>query len=171
MNKALILDRDGIINIDRGTYTWRQEDWKWNPGIFELVKTAKERGYQIAVATNQAGIARGRYNHEDVEAIHAFMREGFASHGIEIPHIFYCPHYPAVNGKCLCRKPGHLNIQKALAVLNADPALSFMIGDNETDMIAGKKAGCATVLIGGKESEYADVCLGGLGEFQTIKFS
>lgn len=154
--KALILDRDGVINRDRGTYTWLRKDWTWMPGIIELVKSATEKGYRIAVVTNQAGIARGRYGHEDVRELHAYMQQTIEEAGGRIDAIFYCPHYPSANGRCLCRKPGSLMIERALASLEATPDQSFMLGDKERDLIAGKKAGCQTVMIGEEISEYAD---------------
>ena len=126
------------------------------PGILDLAKAAAEKDYRIAVVTNQAGIARGRYDHADVHALHAFMQKGFEEVGARVDAILYCPHYPAANGRCLCRKPGSLMVERALALLNADPVRSFMLGDKERDLIAGRRAGCRTVMIGEEESEWAD---------------
>jgi histidinol-phosphate phosphatase family protein len=155
-HKALILDRDGVINRDRGTYTWKREDWTWMPGIIDLVRTATEKGYRIAVVTNQAGIARNRYTASDVDRLHHYMKQRFEQAGGRIDAIFYCPHYPAANGTCLCRKPGSLMVERALATLSANPQKSFMLGDKERDLIAGKKTGCKTVMIGEVESDFAD---------------
>lgn len=155
-SKALILDRDGVINVDRGTYTFRKEDWTWMPGIIDLAKAASLQGYRIAVVTNQAGIARGRYGHEDVHALHGYMKAGFAEAGVAIDTIRYCPHYPEANGKCLCRKPGHLMVERALALLACDGSNSFMLGDRERDIISGQMAGCKTAYIGEGESLLAD---------------
>jgi D-glycero-D-manno-heptose 1,7-bisphosphate phosphatase len=94
-SKALILDRDGVINRDRGTYTWKREDWTWMPGIFDLVRSATEKEYGIAVVTNQAGIARGRYTHTDVNKLHQYMQQAFEEAGGRIDSILFCRHYPS----------------------------------------------------------------------------
>ena len=155
--KALFLDRDGIINQERGTFTWRKKDFVLVQGILELGQYAQQKGYQLAVITNQSGIARGLYDHGDVDTLHAYMAELFAEAGINIAEIYYCPHHPVFSGKCFCRKPGSLMIERAAAKLRADPNRSFMLGDKERDLIAGKRVGCMAVGVGESPISIADI--------------
>ena len=138
--KAVFLDRDGVINLDITTYTWRVEDFKILDGVFESCKRFAEAGYKLIVITNQGGIDRGMYTHEDVDRLHRHMIRLFQDQGIELLEIYYCPHYDAV-GKCLCRKPGSLLVEKAVARFGIDPAQSWFIGDRERDIESGKGAG------------------------------
>jgi len=139
-NKAVFLDRDGVINLDILTYTWKIQDFKILEGVFESCRKFIEAGYKLIVITNQGGIDRGMYGHSDVELLHDHLISLFAEQGIEILDIYYCPHYDKV-GKCLCRKPGSLLVEKAVARFDIDPAQSWFIGDRERDIEAGRGAG------------------------------
>jgi D-glycero-D-manno-heptose 1,7-bisphosphate phosphatase len=155
--KALFLDRDGVINVERGTFTWKKEDFLLLRGILKLTKKAQEKGYKIIIITNQSGIARGLYSHQDVKLLHQYMLSLFQEAGVMIDSIYYCPHHPEFTGKCFCRKPGSLLIERAAAKLEIDTSLSFMFGDKERDLIAGQTAGCKTVWVGqGRPEFYAD---------------
>lgn len=103
--KALFLDRDGTINIEKH-YLYRVEDFEFREGIFQLTSEFYSKGYLIFVVSNQAGIARGYYREEDVVALHHWMTEQFREKGIIITEVAWCPHYPAISGECPCRKPG-----------------------------------------------------------------
>jgi len=146
MNKAVFLDRDGVINIERGDYTWRIEDFKFNESIFEFLKALQKKGYLFIIITNQGGIARGKYTHEDVIKLHKFMFNEFTDNDIEITDLYYCPHHSNVE-KCLCRKPDSLMIEKAIARYNIDIEKSYFIGDSERDVIAGEKAGLKAIQV------------------------
>ena len=139
-NKAVFLDRDGVINVDILTYTWKKEDFKILDGVFDSCRKFAEAGFQLIVITNQGGIDRGMYTHADVADLHQHMIRLFREEGIEILDIYYCPHHDSV-GKCLCRKPGSLLVEKAAARFNIDTAQSWFIGDRERDIDAGKGAG------------------------------
>ncbi len=139
-NKAVFLDRDGVINVDILTYTWKKEDFKILDGVFESCRKFTEAGFKLIVITNQGGIDRGMCSHSDVEQLHQHMIRLFREAGIEILDIYYCPHHDSV-GKCLCRKPGSLLVEKAAARFNIDTAQSWFIGDRERDIEAGKGAG------------------------------
>lgn len=139
-NKAVFLDRDGVINLDILTYTWRTEDFKILEGVFEACRKFREAGYLLIVITNQGGIDRGMYSHEDVDRLHRHMTKLFEEQGIELLDIYYCPHHDSV-GKCLCRKPGSILVEKAVARYHIDPSQSWFIGDRERDIEAGKGAG------------------------------
>lgn len=139
-SKAVFLDRDGVINLDIHTYTWKIEDFKILDGVFESCRKFSDAGYLLIVITNQGGIDRGMYTHEDVDRLHHHMTRLFKEQGIELLDIYYCPHYDKV-GKCLCRKPGSVLVEKAVARYNIDPAQSWFIGDRERDIEAGRGAG------------------------------
>ena len=145
-NKAVFLDRDGVINRDILDYTWRVRDFVFLDGIFEASRQLQEKGYILIVITNQGGIAKGLYSHEDVNALHELMTRKFSEHGIVLTEIYYCPHHD-VAGKCICRKPGSLLVEKAVARFEIDPARSFFIGDRDRDVMAGEGAGVKGILV------------------------
>ena len=144
--KAVFLDRDGVINRDVLDYTWRIHDFIFLEGVFEACREFQKKGYLLIVITNQGGIAKGLYTHKDVEAINALMRETFEKEGVMITEIYYCPHHD-VKGKCLCRKPGSLMVEKALARFDIDPSQSYFIGDRDRDTQAGEGAGVKGILV------------------------
>lgn len=146
MNKAAFLDRDGVINVDILDYTSRISDFKFLPGVFDGLKTLQENGFLLIIITNQGGIAKGLYTKEDVDVLHNWMKEQLAKEGIKITEIYFCPHHD-VSGKCLCRKPGSLMLEKAIARYNIDPEQSFFMGDKETDVQAAIGAGVRPVKI------------------------
>lgn len=146
MNKAVFLDRDGILNKERGEYTYLLKDFELVSGVKEALKFFMARDYKLIVITNQSGIAREVYTHNDVKLLHDHMLDELAKEGIEILEIYYCPHHPET-GKCLCRKPDSLLLEKAIARFNINPSLSFFIGDRERDMQAAEKVGIKGILI------------------------
>jgi len=137
-NKAIFLDRDGVINNDNADYTFRISDFKFLGGIFDVLKVLQEKKYLLIVISNQAGIARNVYSHNDVEQLHKYMLEQFETENIHIAEIYYCPHYTE-KGKCICRKPDSLLIEKAIARFDIDPSQSYFIGDRDRDIEAGQK--------------------------------
>lgn len=139
MNKAIFLDRDGIINKEIG-YVYKPEDFVLTDDIVESLKKFKEAGFIFIVITNQSGIAKGLYKHEDVARVHDKMISLFKAKGISFHAIYYCPHHPDAE-PCICRKPDSGMIEKGLARFNIDPKRSYMIGDKERDKEAGEKAG------------------------------
>jgi len=146
MYKAVFLDRDGVINQEIGDYVYKIEDFKFNTGLFTALRLLKEYDYKLIVVTNQGGIAKGRYTHNEVNDLHNFMLEKFLEEGIKIDDVFFCPHHHTIS-PCLCRKPNSLMIEKAIAKYHLDTSRSFLIGDNENDILAGEKAGVKGVLI------------------------
>ncbi len=147
MNKAIFIDRDGTINSDVGHYyIYREEDFVLNEGIVETLKIFKDSGFLIIVVSNQGGVDKGEYTCKDVEKVHKKMRCLLAEYGIELTEIYYCPHHDKVQ-KCLCRKPLNLSIEKAIARFDIDRTQSWMIGDGERDIIAGKASGLNTLKI------------------------
>lgn len=145
MNKAVFLDRDGVINFERG-FTYRLEDFQILPDVFEMLKYWQGRGYLLIIVSNQSGIAKGLYKQEDVEMLHTHLLHEFQKQEIKISEVYYCIHHPDVT-RCICRKPDSLFIEKALARFNIDRTRSFFIGDKERDVLAAEKAGVQGILI------------------------
>ena len=147
MKKAIFLDRDGTINNNCDHYyIWRKEELLLNPGVGEALAELRSRGYLLIVITNQGGISKGEFTAGDVDLLHVHLRSMLAKEGISLDEVYYCPHHPMVES-CLCRKPQPLMIEKALARFGIDPLSSWMIGDAERDIEAGKAAGLRTILI------------------------
>ena len=147
MNKAVFLDRDGVINRnDEHYYVYRIEDFHLNEGISEALKIIHEQEFLIIVISNQSGIAKGVYSQSETEKVHDYLHSELLKDGIELTEIYYCPHHPD-RQKCFCRKPESLMIEKAIARFDIDPAQSWIIGDSERDVEAGKKAGLQTILV------------------------
>ena len=142
--KAAFLDRDGVINIDKG-YVHKIEDFEWVPGIFDLLKYLQENGYSIFIVTNQSGIGRGYFTKEDIEKLHAWMLDELKKRSIEIKEIRYCPHKPEDN--CPCRKPKTKMFEELIEKYGIDTTRSIVIGDKERDVIPGKTLGCLTFRI------------------------
>lgn len=146
MNKALFLDRDGVINHDPGDYTTSPEDFELLPGIIAFLQEATAKGYLLVVVTNQAGISKGLYSLETYVEIEAKMKKLFAEAGVHFAEIYFCKHHPD-QGKCLCRKPGSLFFEKAVARFNIDPKRSLMVGDRERDIEAAAAVGIPGILV------------------------
>lgn len=145
-DKAIFLDRDGVINHDPGDYTRSLSEFHVLPTVFDALKQLSEAGYKLILITNQGGIAKGQYTHAAVAEIHTEFKRACSERGIEITDIFYSPHHPDF-GASLSRKPGSLMIEKACAKHGIAPSLSWIVGDKERDITAGEAAGVAGVLI------------------------
>ena len=136
--KALFLDRDGVINEDAG-YVYRREDFVFKDGIFEALREFAQAGYALVVVTNQSGIGRGYYTQKHFDELCGFMLDELAKEGGKIEKIYFCPHAP--EALCSCRKPKPGMLIKAANELNIDLARSIMIGDKDSDVQAGQSAG------------------------------
>jgi D-glycero-D-manno-heptose 1,7-bisphosphate phosphatase len=148
MNKAIFLDRDGVLNRERECgYTAKLEDFDILPGVIESLIIFKQKGYKLIVVSNQSGVAKELYEHEDVKVLHTHLRGKLRESGVELDEIYYCLHHPDVT-KCLCRKPAPLFIEKAIARFDIDKDQSFFIGDKaHRDMEAAQNAGVRGILI------------------------
>ena len=147
MNKAVFLDRDGVLNKELGDYVCRFEDFKVLEHNFTALKELQDRGYLLIVITNQGGLAKGWYSANVLDQMHTQLITTYAEQGVLISEVYYCNHHPEYNGKCLCRKPGSLMLEKALARFGIDASQSYFIGDRERDVIAGQAAGVTGILI------------------------
>lgn len=144
MNKALFLDRDGIINIDHG-YVYQIKDFEFRADIFALCQRAIQAGYLIIVITNQSGIARGYYSEDDFIQLSRWMVEQFKEQGITITKVYHCPHH--IKGTelkytklCNCRKPEPGMLLAAANEFNLDLTASVLVGDKISDVEAGLNA-------------------------------
>lgn len=145
MNKAVFLDRDGVINRERG-FTYRLEDFELLPGLIDALKEFRKRGYLLVVVSNQSGVAKGLYTQQNIEILHEYLITTLQKENLFFDEVYYCIHHPDVSN-CICRKPDSLFVEKALARFRINPSLSFFIGDKERDIEAAQKAGVKGLLI------------------------
>jgi D-glycero-D-manno-heptose 1,7-bisphosphate phosphatase len=146
LKKALFLDRDGVINIEK-SYLYKIEDFEFIDGIFELCRYFEKRVYLIFVITNQSGIAMGYYSENDFDTLTSWMVDRFLQNGIKISKVYHCPHHPELTGVCSCRKPNTLMLDKAKDEFDLDMKNSIIIGDKESDIEAGINAGLSTTYL------------------------
>lgn len=146
--KAVFLDRDGVINFDEGNYTTSVADFEVIDGNLQQMKTWFDNGYGLIVITNQGGVDKGLFTHDQVKGMHQYLQGLCNLHGFFIDAFYYCLHHPEVTGNCLCRKPGSLMVEKALHRFSLDAENCVMIGDRDRDIEAAAKAGVRGILIG-----------------------
>ena len=137
-NRALFLDRDGVINIDKG-YVSKIEDFEFIEGVFEFLREAMRQNLLLIIVTNQSGIGRGYYRLEDFKRLTEYMLQRLKEEGIAIAKVYFCPHSP--EERCACRKPSSGMLLEAAETFDIDLENSIMIGDKESDMEAAKEAG------------------------------
>jgi D-glycero-D-manno-heptose 1,7-bisphosphate phosphatase len=144
MTIAVFLDRDGIINrkAPSGEYVTRWEDFHLLPGVAEGIALLNRAGFRVVVVTNQRGIAKGLMTVADLEDIHKRMLDSLARAGATINEIYYCPHDK--KPVCRCRKPAPGMLLDAARSHGIELPASWMIGDSDIDIEAGKNAGCRT---------------------------
>ncbi len=141
MNKAVFIDRDGVINNDEGHYyIYNTKDFKLNEGLIEGLQLLQNEGFKIIVVTNQGGVAKGEYTESDVQKVHNYFMKLMLEKGISISAIYYCPHHDKVMD-CNCRKPKPGMILKGIEEHHIDPNCSYLIGDSPRDIEAGENAG------------------------------
>jgi len=146
MNKAVFFDRDGVINFERGEYTYLPKDFVINEGIIPSLMKLQEHGFLLIIVSNQGGISKELYTKEQVKKVHQYLTNELKKHKIQLTEIYYCPHHAAFEN-CLCRKPKSLMLEKAIARFDIDNQASFMIGDSERDISAADKVGLNTIKI------------------------
>jgi D-glycero-D-manno-heptose 1,7-bisphosphate phosphatase len=151
--RAAFLDRDGVINVDRG-YVFRREDFEFVPGALGACARLHHLGFALVVATNQSGIGRGLYTEDEYRRLTDWMRAQFAAAGAPLAGVYHCPHHPearlaACRRVCACRKPAPGMLLAAARDLALDLSRSILFGDKDSDMAAAAAAGIAQrVLLG-----------------------
>ncbi len=150
MKRAVFLDRDGTINIEK-EYLYRAEDFEFIPGAAEAIRLLNQAGLLVVVVTNQSGVARGYYTEDDVELLHRHIDRELARSDAHVDAWLFCPHHPDGNGSyalpCNCRKPLPGMLQEAARRYDIDLGNSVMIGDKRADIEAGEAAGGRTILV------------------------
>ena len=158
--KALFLDRDGVINVDHG-YVSKIEDFEFIEGIFELLYLFIERGYRLFIVTNQSGIGRGYYSDEDFALLTEWMLNEFKNREIEILSVEHCNHAP--EKECGCRKPATGMVENILKTHQIDLENSWLIGDKQSDIDLAHNSNIKhTIAIGERKIENVEY------KFRTI---
>lgn len=145
--KAIFLDRDGVLNHELNDYITKVEDFKVLEYQIAPLKKFYDEGYLLIIITNQGGIAQKRYTEATLDEMHELLFTAFEAQGAKITHAYYCPHHPTVTGPCECRKPLPGMLLEAIATYNIDPTSSVMIGDKPRDVEAANAAGVKGILI------------------------
>lgn len=166
MNRAVFLDRDGVIIQEPPHYVYKLDQLKIIPKSTDAIKLLNLNDYKVIIVSNQAGIAYGYYLEKDAILFNQSMKEELILHDVHIEAIYYCPHHPEAKVRkyrlnCDCRKPKPGMLKKAEKELGIDLKSSYMIGDKKSDIDAGKSVGCKTILVltgyGMKELEKYDI--------------
>ncbi|MFI3285217.1 MAG: HAD family hydrolase [Rikenellaceae bacterium] len=144
MNRAVLLDRDGTINVDYG-YLHDASQLEFLQGAIEALQRLQEKGYLLIIITNQSGIGRGYFNESQYREFNDALLATLKSYGVEITATFMCPHSPSDN--CKCRKPYPYMPLEAIKKFDIDPSTSYMLGDKASDVECGEAAGLTSRLI------------------------
>ncbi|MDZ4084108.1 MAG: HAD family hydrolase [Bdellovibrionales bacterium] len=148
LKKTVFLDRDGTLIIDK-IYLNDPDQIEYLPGVFEALVRLRDHGFQFIVVTNQSGIARGIVSVDNLNETHRRIRVAFAEHGVEFKEFYYAPY--SVESNHPMRKPHPGMLLQGAIEFDADLAKSWMIGDRLSDVIAGSRAGCRSILLTGVE--------------------
>ena len=143
--KLVILDRDGVINLDRPDFVKSAYECVPIAGSIEAIARLSQAGFTVVIATNQSGLARGKFDLDDLEAMHEKITQLVEDHGGEISAIFYCPHAPEDHCKCRKPKPGLVDAIEAEFNISAEGAP--FIGDTLRDLQAAVSKACQPVLV------------------------
>ncbi len=146
--KAVFLDRDGTINLNNGGYIHKREDFEYAPGAVAAMKKIAAAGYLLFIITNQSGIGRKYYKRSDFLRLNSWMLSDLQSKGIKISKVYYCPHAP--EDKCSCRKPETGLLLRAVREFKVSLNKSWIIGDDDRDVICGRRANLRTIKLGAK---------------------
>ncbi|MBQ4864429.1 D-glycero-beta-D-manno-heptose 1,7-bisphosphate 7-phosphatase [Pseudoalteromonas sp. MMG013] len=149
--KAIFLDRDGVINVDHA-YVHKREDFQFIEGVFEACQYFIAQGYIIVVVTNQSGIGRGYYTEAQFNVLSQWMCEEFAKRDVAISKVYFCPHHPSKAEPeylvdCQCRKPRAGMLMQAINEFDIKVENSVMVGDKVSDIQAARSAGVKTAIL------------------------
>jgi D-glycero-D-manno-heptose 1,7-bisphosphate phosphatase len=143
--KLVVLDRDGVINVDSDAFIKSPDEWVAIPGSLEAIARLNQAGYRVAIASNQSGIGRGLFDMAALNAMHEKMNRTAAAVGGRIDAVFFCPH--TQEDECECRKPKPGMLQQIVERFEIDPAETPMVGDSLRDLEAGAALGFALHLV------------------------
>ncbi len=143
-NRAIFLDRDGVLNEDNPHYSYHVDDFKILPGVPEALSQLKSAGYWLIVVTNQSGISKGIYTIEQMKACHEYFQ---LNCGVAIDWFYFSPYHRSVTNSLLT-KPGSLMFEKAIAKFKIEASKSWMVGDRGRDLIPARRLGIKTIQIG-----------------------
>ena len=151
LKKALFLDRDGVVNVEKH-YVHKIEDFEFIEGVFELAMAAQAKGYLIIVITNQSGIGRGFYSEAIFHQLTKWMVEQFRANGVTIAKVYFAPHHPEhgigrYKSESEDRKPNPGMILKAAKEFQLDLTCSVLVGDQSSDVQAGRTAGVGHIVL------------------------
>ncbi|MFM0203038.1 D-glycero-beta-D-manno-heptose 1,7-bisphosphate 7-phosphatase [Paraburkholderia fungorum] len=143
--KVVILDRDGVINVDSDAFIKSPDEWVALPGALEAIARLNQAGYRVAIATNQSGIGRGLFDMNALNAMHLKMHRMAAAVGGRIDAVFFCPH--TAQDQCECRKPKPGMLKMITERFEVDPEHTPVVGDAMRDLQAGAALGFPTHLV------------------------
>lgn len=172
--KAIFLDRDGTINVEKD-YLYKISDFEFLPGAVGALRILQAAGFQLIIITNQSGIARGFYTENDYHALNDWMLEELKRNDVDITAVYYCPHHPNAKVEkyrvnCDCRKPRLGLYEKAVADFNIDLSQSYVIGDKLRDCAICRTTACRGYLISSNEKlEIIEAVQN--GEYQNISYA
>ena len=151
-NKAVFLDRDGVITQDPPHYAHRIDQLALIEGSDLAIKILNDENFRVIIITNQSGVAKGFYNENDIEIFNQAMIEQLKQANAHIDSIYYCPHHPEAKIQkyrldCDCRKPKPGMLIESGKKFNIDFKSSFLVGDKWSDIEAGRAVGCKTILV------------------------
>ncbi len=153
-NRAVILDRDGVINVDKG-YVHTMADFELLPRVTEALKLLP-RDFKLIIITNQSGIGRGFYTQNQFLEFMDAVKDLLSKKGIRLDRVYHCPHLPWDN--CRCRKPATSLLKQAAREFNLDLKRCFVVGDQTSDIKMGQDGGCYSILVqtgsGGEDRKY-----------------
>ena len=144
-NKAVFLDRDGVINEKRNDHVKSINEFKIFSGVGNAIKLLRNKGYLVIIITNQSAIGRKIISEKKLDEIHTELKNYLNQHDAYVDSIYYCPHTPEEN--CNCRKPKPGLLIKATSDFDIDLEKSYFIGDSESDLNAAKEARCKGILL------------------------
>jgi D-glycero-D-manno-heptose 1,7-bisphosphate phosphatase len=157
--RTVFLDRDGVINVNRRDYVRRWEEFEFLPRALEGLALLTEHGCELVIVTNQSVVSRGLISSAELDGLHVRMLAAIASHGGAVRAVLSCPHR-AEEG-CACRKPRPGLLFQARDQLGIELTDAIVVGDHPTDIEAGRRAGCRSVLVlSGRTGKAADLLLG-----------
>ena len=143
LNKAVFLDRDGVINKKRNDYVKNVNEFVMLDDVPRAIKLLNDKNYLVIIVTNQSAVNRGLLTREELSKIHKIMSQELEKNGAHVDAVYYCPHRPDEN--CPCRKPKTGMLEKAIQEHSLSKELSWLIGDSEGDIIAASQVGISGV--------------------------